>query len=88
VHAAKKTKTVKTANTGTAPLKVSAITLDGANGHYKAKTKGCLTTIATGDTCSFKVTFNPKSACKLNAKITVTTDGGVGTVKRQGMGLT
>ena len=45
------------------------------------------TTIATGDTCTFKVIFNPKVTGKINAKITVTSDGGTATVKLQGMGL-
>ena len=87
VRGGKKVKSVKITNTGTAPLKVSAITLAGPKGNFKAKSKACVTTVATGATCTFKVTFNPKVAGKLSGKITITTDGGVATVKLQGVGL-
>jgi hypothetical protein len=53
-------------NNGNAPLSISAITATGSF----AQTSNCKSLIATGQSCSVNVTFNPTSAGAANGRLT------------------
>ncbi len=66
---------------------MSTVKLKGAKGHYRAKARGCTgKPIATGASCTFKVTFDPTDPGAHKAKVKIASDGGGATVKLAGSG--
>jgi hypothetical protein len=59
------------ANTGNAPLTISAITLRGAGATSFTQTNTCGTSLAAGSNCTLSVTFTPASVATFNASVSI-----------------
>jgi hypothetical protein len=64
-------QTAMLANTGTAPLTISSISITGANPSNFAQTNNCGASLAANASCSISVTFTPASASSFTATLSV-----------------
>jgi hypothetical protein len=62
------------ANTGTAPLTISGISLGGTNPVQYKQSNNCGTTVNIGQSCTITVTFAPTKTGPLSATFSVTDD--------------
>jgi hypothetical protein len=57
-------------------IKITSITITGANAADFAQTNNCGTTLTAGSSCSITVTFTPSATGARSATLTVNDDGG------------
>ena len=65
-------QTVTLVNAGTAPLSIPTFEINGANSDDFAETNNCMSSLATGDTCTVSVTFTPLGPASRTASLTIT----------------
>ena len=64
-------QTIVVANTGTAPLDISAISIVGANAAAFIQTNTCYGSVAVAGQCAIAVVFDPAAAGALNASLNI-----------------
>ena len=79
---------VSVINTGTLPLGISSITLNGTNGNQFSQTNNCGTSVAAGANCTISVIFQPTTVGAKTANLNVNGATGAGsrTVSLTGTG--
>jgi hypothetical protein len=76
-------------NSGTAPLTVSGVSIEGANAADFSQTTGCGSSLPTGASCTLSVTFTPSVAGARTATLSITDNdsGSPQTVLLSGTGV-
>lgn len=72
-------QTMTVSNNGSAPMKVSGVALTagaGNPGFALAQESNCLKTLATGETCSFQVSYHQSPTADITGTVTLTHNGG------------
>lgn len=81
-------RTVDIANGGTAPLNVAGVSIVGPDaGDYALGVNTCGSPVAAGAACRVEVLFTPGAAGVRNATLSLTSDGGAGSVSLSGTGV-
>ncbi|MDR3676720.1 MAG: choice-of-anchor D domain-containing protein [Acidobacteriota bacterium] len=75
-------------NTGNAALTISSITFTGTNSGDFAETTTCGSTLASGSSCTFSVTFTPLAAGSRTASLVITDNSNDVTGSQQSVSLT
>ena len=75
-------------NTGNAALAISSITFTGTNSGDFAETTTCGSTLASGSSCTFSVTFTPLAAGSRTASLVITDNSNDVTGSQQSVSLT
>ncbi len=68
------TQAVNIANTGTATMAISGITLSGTNASQFSVTGNCVTTLTAGSNCSLLARFSPTALGAQSAQLTIVSD--------------
>lgn len=71
VNTTSASRTVLVSNTGTAPLVINNIALNGANANQFTQNNNCPATLAVGASCTVNVAFRPKSRGSKTANLNV-----------------
>ena len=69
-------QTVSLTNSGTAPLTINGITIQGANATDYSETSDCGSSLAVNATCAIKVVFKPTGIDARTASLTITDNAG------------
>ncbi|WP_435626665.1 choice-of-anchor D domain-containing protein [Candidatus Ferrigenium straubiae] len=80
-------QTATLANTGTAPMPITSISVVGANISNFSQTNNCGASLAVGASCAINVVFSPKAAGTMTAGLRVADAAGTQQVALNGTGI-
>jgi len=76
VNTKSRPKTITLTNEGAVTVNITGILITGTNAGDFAQTPGCGASVASGASCSIKVTFTPSAQGSRSAQVSISDDGG------------